>query len=88
MLLGALGSDELFVCTARNADRLLSQYVTTYAYEFNDENAPSVLPAISFPLGAYHFSEVPYLFHFGASPALTLTVQVGMALALVRFQHW
>ena len=48
---------------ARNANLSLSQYVPTYAYEFNDENAPlytGLLPA-SFPLGAYHGAEVQYL---------------------------
>jgi para-nitrobenzyl esterase len=65
LALGALGSDEIFVCPARNADRLLSHYVPTYTYEFNDENAPDLFdPVPSFPLGAYHFSEVQYLFDF------------------------
>jgi para-nitrobenzyl esterase len=65
--LGALGTDVTFACTARNADLLLSQYVPTYAYEFNDENAPttqSSVPGLTFPLGAYHTAELPYLFNF------------------------
>ena len=63
LALGALGTDLLFSCPARNANLSLSQYVPTYAYEFNDENAPlytGLLPA-SFPLGAYHGAEVQYL---------------------------
>jgi len=39
-VLGASGTDGVFSRPARNADRLLSTFVTTYAYEFNDENAP------------------------------------------------
>jgi para-nitrobenzyl esterase len=36
--------------------------VPTYAYEFNDENAPSFFDRpVSFPLGAYHSAEVLYL---------------------------
>jgi len=36
--------------------------VPTFAYEFNDENAPEVyLPPVSFPYGAAHGSEVQYL---------------------------
>jgi para-nitrobenzyl esterase len=57
LALGALGTDVIFACPARNADLLLSQYVPTYAYEFNDENAPpaqSLIPGLTFPLGAYH----------------------------------
>jgi para-nitrobenzyl esterase len=56
-------TDGIFACPERNALRSLSQFVTTYAYEFNDENAPDLFdPVPTFPLGAYHFSEVPYLF--------------------------
>ena len=49
-----------------NADQSLSKFVTTYAYEFNDENAPPSQAAfgglLTFPLGAYHSSELQYLF--------------------------
>jgi len=38
--LGASGTDGIFSCPARNADQSLSKFVTTYAYESNDENAP------------------------------------------------
>ncbi len=64
--LGASGTDGIFSCPARNADLLLSNFVTTYAYEFNDENAPPPQSAfgglLTFPLGAYHSAELPYLF--------------------------
>jgi para-nitrobenzyl esterase len=64
LALGALGTDDIFACPERNVSRLLSKYVTTYAYEFNDENAPDLFdPVPSFPLGAYHFAEVQYLFN-------------------------
>jgi para-nitrobenzyl esterase len=65
--LGASGTDGIFACSARNGDQLLSQYTTTYAYEFNDENAPppqSQVPGLSFPLGAFHGAELQYLFNF------------------------
>jgi len=56
-------TDGIFACPERNAIRSLSQFVTTYAYEFNDQNAPDLFdPVPTFPLGAYHFAEVPYLF--------------------------
>jgi para-nitrobenzyl esterase len=64
--LGASGTDGIFSCPARNAIRLLSQFVTTYAYEFNDEEAPppqsSFGGLLTFPLGAYHTAELQYLF--------------------------
>jgi len=77
--LGASGTDGIFSCPARNADRLLSKFVTTYAYEFNDENAPPPQSAfggvLTFPLGAYHTSDLQYLFKgydvFGLPVALS-----------------
>jgi para-nitrobenzyl esterase len=47
-------------------DQALSKLVPTYAYEFNDENAPPPQSAfgglLTFPLGAYHSAELQYLF--------------------------
>lgn len=64
LALGALGTDDIFACPERNSVRLLSQSVPTHAYEFNDENAPSLSANPGFPLGAYHGSELQYLFDF------------------------
>ena len=49
-------------CTAREFDRLWSQYVPVYAYQFDDETAPSYLPPASYPMRAFHTSELLYLF--------------------------
>ena len=49
-------------CTARQFDRLWSQYVPVYAYQFDDETAPSYLPPASYPMRAFHTSELLYLF--------------------------
>ena len=60
---GALGTDAIFACTARFADELASAFVQTFAYEFNDGNAPqNFLPPVSFPYGAAHASEIQYIF--------------------------
>src|ERR1700722_3809845 len=66
-VLGEDGTDGIFACSARNGDQLLSNFTTTYAYEFNDELAPPQPPpaGLSFPLGAYHGSEIQYLFDTG-----------------------
>jgi para-nitrobenzyl esterase len=66
-VLGASGTDGIFACSARNGDALLSNFTNTYAYEFNDENAPpQPTPAgLSFPLGAFHGAEIQYLFDDG-----------------------
>jgi len=66
---GALGTDAIFACTARFADELASDFVPTFAYEFNDGNAPqNFLPPVSFPYGAAHASEIQYIFPF-ANPS-------------------
>lgn len=63
LALGALGTDAIFACPARFASELTSRFVPTFAYEFNDENAPqNFLPFAGFPYGAAHASELQYLF--------------------------
>lgn len=60
--LTALGTDFLFACNSLSSIKMLSQHVPTYAYEFNDPNAPQTsLPPVSFPYGAFHSSEIQYL---------------------------
>src|ERR1700761_6525345 len=38
---GGGGTDANFACPARFADELASPFVPTFAYEFNDQNAPN-----------------------------------------------
>ncbi|MGH7778932.1 MAG: carboxylesterase/lipase family protein [Candidatus Binataceae bacterium] len=86
--LGASGTDGIFACPARNADALLSQFVTTYTYEFNDENAPpaqSSVPGLTFPLGAYHSSELQYLFTLAGAPAAFTPEQQQLSAAMVTY---
>ena len=87
--LAASGTDGEFSCPARNADQSLSKYVTTYAYEFNDENAPpaqSEFSWMTFPLGAYHSADLLYLFdnnsnfEFGGGTLSPTQVQLSDAM--------
>jgi para-nitrobenzyl esterase len=85
----AITTDAVFACTARAADAALSRYVPTYAYEFNDENAPEdFLPPVSFPsYGATHASEIQFLFNIRerpGTPALTAAEQ-GLAADMVGY---
>jgi para-nitrobenzyl esterase len=60
---GRAGTDANFACTARFADQLASSFVSTFAFEFSDENAPqNFLPPVSFTYGASHASELQYIF--------------------------
>ena len=86
-VLGASGTDGIFACSARNGDALLSKFTTTYAYEFNDENAPphqSDLPGLTFPLGAFHSAELQYLFDIGFFQELT-AAQLQLSAAMVSY---
>ena len=85
--LGASGTDGIFSCPARNADQLLSQFVKTYTYEFNDENAPG-FPGTNFPTGAYHFSEVQYLFNVFGTPSSSLFSPAQQALSNTMIGYW
>ena len=64
LAVGAVGTDRVYACTAWSTNSMLSEYVPTYAYEFNDPQAPQVFlpPAGGFPYGAAHASELQYLF--------------------------
>ncbi len=62
LALGAVGTDAIFACPALTIDQSFSRFVPTFAYEFNDENAPELfLPPVSFPYGAAHASEIQYV---------------------------
>ncbi len=79
--------DTLFSCSARRSNQLLSQYVPTFAYEFNDENAPSYLPPVSFPYGATHSFELSYLFGLSFLPAPGFTADQAK-LARTMKEYW
>jgi para-nitrobenzyl esterase len=86
--LAAAGTDGIFVCTARRAERSLSQYVTVYAYEFNDEYAPVPAPAygkLNFPLGAYHSADVQFLFNRNGVPAPLSTDEQKLSQAMIGY---
>ncbi len=63
LALATIETDAIFSCNTIRAGRLASEFVKVFAYEFNDENAPQLLlPPVSFPYGATHASELPFLF--------------------------
>jgi para-nitrobenzyl esterase len=63
LALGAVGTDAIFACNAIRATTLLAPFTPTWSYEFDDPDAPQIyLPPAGFPYGAYHGSELPYLF--------------------------
>jgi para-nitrobenzyl esterase len=87
--LGAVGTDAIFACPALTIDQAVSNFVPTFAYEFNDENAPeNFLPPVSFPYGAAHATEIQYLMDLptAAFPG-TLSSQQ-QQLATIMKSYW
>jgi para-nitrobenzyl esterase len=59
----AITTDVAFSCPARRATQAMSQFVPTFQYELKDPNVPQVfVPPASFPYGAYHGSDLLFLF--------------------------
>jgi para-nitrobenzyl esterase len=84
-----VGTDAIFACPALTVDESVSKYVPTYAYEFNDENAPELfLPPVSFPYGAAHASELQYLFDLPAATFPRALTAPQEQLAAAMRQYW
>lgn len=60
--LASIETDSVFACSSIKDADTLSQYTPTYVYEFNDQKAPSYLRKTAIQYGAYHTSELQYLF--------------------------
>jgi para-nitrobenzyl esterase len=71
LALSAVGTDVIFACPALTVNNMVSRFVPTFGYEFNDRNAPELLPPVSFPQGAAHAVELQYLFRMAVSGSLT-----------------
>jgi para-nitrobenzyl esterase len=87
--LGAVGTDARFACPALELDKLASKFVPTFAYEFNDDNAPQrYLPPVSFPYGAPHTSELQYLFGLPTAPIAGALTAQQLRLAASMQHYW
>jgi para-nitrobenzyl esterase len=58
----ALLGDSLFACPTQFLARALSDHVPTYVYEFQEKNAPVFVNDPFMPWGAFHASELPFVF--------------------------
>jgi para-nitrobenzyl esterase len=87
--LGAVGTDAIFACGALAEEAELSKYTPTYAYEFNDENAPDLfLPSFGFPYGAAHAFELQYLFDLNDTPYSGTLSAAQQQLARAMQRDW
>ena len=91
----AIGTDSAYSCPARNTAQSLSRYTETYQYEFADPSPPMIfLPDTpSHPAGtwgAYHASELQYLFKMTAPLAVAATpmTPAQRALSARMIRYW
>ncbi|GAA2093573.1 carboxylesterase family protein [Actinomadura alba] len=84
--LAAAMTDHSYARPALDADRLFARQVPTYAYEFADRQAPffAGIPRTTFPAGAYHLAELPYLFAVGYADPLSAD-QRGLSDQMLRY---
>jgi para-nitrobenzyl esterase len=88
LALGAVGTDAAFACNTQAAAQLLAQRVPTWRYEFDDPDAPQIyLPPAGFPYGAYHGSELLYLFDVRRTTNAQLTADQ-QQLSDVMVRNW
>ncbi|MEU8218784.1 carboxylesterase family protein [Micromonospora taraxaci] len=73
--LGAVLTDHDYAEPFYSAAMAFARRVPTFAYEFADEDAPFFTegPEPTFPVGAYHCAELPYLFTVDYAETLTPT---------------
>jgi para-nitrobenzyl esterase len=90
LALAATQTDWGLACTALRADAWLARQVPTYAFEFADRTAPSPWAAPSFPFGAAHTFEIPYLFPgwHGARGTIPVFTPAQRRLSVVMIQYW
>ena len=82
-------TDSLYSCPAHADDLLYSTRVPVYAYEFDDQHAPPFFAApTSIPQGAFHASEVAYLFPFHDLTPLTASQRQLSGLMVGYWSHF
>ncbi|GAA3731685.1 carboxylesterase family protein [Plantactinospora mayteni] len=84
--LAAVLTDFEYVRPTLDAAARFAEYVPSFVYEFADPYAPwfAAEPVPSFPTGAYHLAELPYLFDVGYAEPLDAG-QRRLADQLVRY---
>jgi para-nitrobenzyl esterase len=88
LALSSLGTDAIFSCPALTVDQSVSKFVPTYTYEFNDENAPSLLPPVSFPTGSEHAAELRFVFNTATAPTAGGLTADELRLAGTMQRYW
>lgn len=83
--LAAAVTDNFYACSSLSDAKTLSGQTRTYAYEFNDPNAPGAAPDPYFTWDAYHSAELAYLFQGETPSPVFTTAQQTLADQLVKY---
>lgn len=92
LALTAVGTDIVFACASRTSATQLSMNAPTFAYEFSDQNAPSLLlptpPADpNFKYRAAHASELQFIWNLPTPMGLALSADE-QALSTTMVKYW
>ena len=82
--LGAVGTDAIFACPALTIDQSISQFVPTFAYEFNDDAAPPRYAPTDPPVSVGESVTVWAVFVHVLPMDAVLSVVVGAVESLVK----
>jgi para-nitrobenzyl esterase len=79
-------TDRMWARSTFEQHQLFTAHVPTYAYEFADRGSPMYLPfPESFPPGAFHAAEVPYLFNDDKFEAAANLSQRRLSAQMMRY---
>jgi para-nitrobenzyl esterase len=81
---GAELTDAAVACPTHALRELLAQHTRTYGFEFDDPEAPPGEFG-GMPAGAYHTSDVPYLFEFSTIPSPATPEQEALSDQMMRY---
>lgn len=83
-----ISTDRSWACPTLQSSQLFAAQAPVFAYEFADPAPPLLLPDPGFPQGAYHSSEIPYLFDFVGSTAEDTLNSEQLALTEAMIAYW
>ncbi|GHJ36184.1 carboxylesterase/lipase family protein [Streptomyces sp. TS71-3] len=82
----AIVTDRAYACPNQRTEAVLASQVPTHAYEFADTHAPSTFDMEPpFPLGAYHGSDLPYVWDVPGRTALLSPAQRRLSGQMIRY---
>ncbi|MDQ3692063.1 MAG: carboxylesterase family protein [Chloroflexota bacterium] len=77
-----ISTDRTWACPTYQSSRLLAAAAPVFGFEFADPAPPPIGPGdAGFPLGAYHSSEIPYLFDYVGTDAASVLAPEQLALS-------